>query len=262
MTAKTEANRSGVTEIQIGGSVPGRISPKEMTELELSLRQLASDDDTRVVVLRGPSGHFCEGDVEGDWHPHYARRLLPIDGHSPAPVPHQELVKALFELEKPTVALIDGDCQGFGLDLACACDLRIAASEVSIGDGRLYNTGEWSDTGITYLLPRLIGLSRAQQLLLLGERWTAQDALAAGFLYAVHDRENLEAGSAQLLERLAGMATRSYGMIKQQIVAQLALPFDIALMHSLAVRQTNIIEDRNEADEAFRASRPEHYTGL
>jgi len=248
--------------IEIGDPETGLVSPKEMGEIEHRLRSLGADPGVRVIVLRGRSSTFCAGMVDGPWPERYAGRDLAIEGHPRPPVPQQELVKTLFTIEKPTVAVLHGDVRGYGLDLASACDLRVADRSATIGDGRLRTGGgDWCDTGITYLLPRLVGLSRAQQIVLLGDTLDASVAHDIGLVYALADASDLSAAVEALSSRLASMATRSYGLIKQQIVGQLALSYDMALMHSLAVRQTNVIEDRHEADEAFRAGRVEQYTG-
>ncbi len=235
----------------------------EMIGAMLALtREAAGDGDLRAVVFEGEGRSFCAGEARegmGEWPPEYARRR-PGGSHGAAPLPQQDLLTAVRALDRPTVAVLAGRTLGFGLDLAAVCDIRLAATDAETGDPRVHEARH-AATGITHLLPRLIGLSQAMRLLLLGESVDGGEAEAIGLVHFACTPEGLDAAADELVARLAKMATRSYGVIKEQLVGQLDLPYDQALMHSLAVRQTNVIEDRGEAARAFIEKRDAHFTG-
>ena len=101
-------------------------------------------------------------------------RTAPRGRTARGPLEH-EAIRALRGCMKPTVALLRGDTLGLAMDLACTCDVRIAAAGARIGDPRV-TQGRAAATGISYLLPRLIGQSQAMRLLLLGEIIDAGEA--------------------------------------------------------------------------------------
>ena len=191
----------------------------------------AADDRVRLLVL--DCTHATDAwSAMGEWPAHLAPRRPP-GSHGPGPLPEQEAVKALRAFMKPSLALLRGDVRGVALDLACVCDLRVAAASATIGDGRI-RQGRAAASGIAYLLPKLIGLSQAVRLLLLGE------ALAA---------------------ELTSLPTRAWEVHKLQVLPQLDLPFEAAMVHSLGVRQTHVIEDRVEGMNAWRERRKPAFTG-
>ncbi len=215
------------------------------------------DDGIRALVLE------CEspGDAAdmGEWPARLAHRR-PRGGHGPGPLPEQEAIKALRAFMKPTLALLRGEVLGFALDLACVCDVRIASRVAKIGDPRI-RQGRAAATGITYLLPKLIGLSQAMRILLLGEILSADEALRIGLLHEVVEDAEFDARAAELADELARAPTRAWEVHKLQVLPQLDLPFDAAMTHSLGVRQTHVIEDRLEGMRAWRERREPKFTG-
>lgn len=234
----------------------------DVVDLRQQLLAADQDSDCRVIVISGAGEDFCAGDaVEdmGDWPASYARHNPP-GSHGPAPLPIQDLLSCLRGLETPTVAVLKGRVWGLGLDLAAACDIRLAATDADIRDPRV-GEARYAGTGITYLLPRLIGLSQAMRLMLLGEAIDGTEAAQIGLVYQAVPLNDLSEEAEALVQSMATMATRSYAIIKQQIVEQLDLPYRAALQHSMAIRQTNIIEDRAEGALAFREKRPPEFKG-
>lgn len=224
--------------------------------------EAAADRELRVVVLEGAGSSFCAGDDPDDmgaWPAEYNQRR-PGGSHGPAPLPEQAMLRALRALPKPTVAVLKGRTLGLGFDLACVCDFRLAAADSEIGDTRILQARH-AATGVTHVLPRLIGQSQASRLLLLGETVDGREARRIGFVHEQHPPDQLPEAVEQLVGRLATMATRSYAVIKQQVLDELDMPYETALMHSMAIRQTNVIEDRAEGGRAFREKRDARFTG-
>jgi len=195
----------------------------------------------------------------GQWPQEYAHRR-PGGSHGEAPIPQQELLRLLRRLPKPTIAVMHGSVLGVGLDLACACDIRVCTEDTILGDPRILQA-RYSATGITYVLPRLIGQSQAVRLLLLGEQIDGREAERIGLVYRAYPAQQFPGEVEKLLQQVASMATRSYAIIKQQILDELDMPYETALMHSMAIRQTNVIQDRVEGIRAFLEKRPPKYEG-
>jgi 2-(1,2-epoxy-1,2-dihydrophenyl)acetyl-CoA isomerase len=176
------------------------LTEESVAELAAGLRAVRADGATRVVVLTGAGRGFCAGsDVEGmeerlAWSaPRQVRRFQRMG---------REVVLALHDLAVPTIAAINGPVSGGGLSLALACDLRVASDEAAFRFG--YTAmGLIPDLGATYFLPRVIGLSRACQLLWTDARLTAAEALAIGLVSEVAAASAFSARVAALAADIA-----------------------------------------------------------
>lgn len=266
MTAEILAERDGgILRLTLARPEAGNaLTYPMMTALTAHLAAAGDGPEVRCVVVCGQGADFCTGDSplaeeRGAWPAALAHRR-PGGAHGAAPLPEQVLVRTLRALPKPVIAVVQGRALGLGLDIACACDIRLVAADASFGDPRV-TQGRHAATGITYVLPRLIGLSQAMRLSLLGEQIDGAEAERIGLAYRAVPPAELEAEAGKLAQTVAAMATRSYAVIKQQIREQLDLPYEMALLHSLAVRQTNVIEDRAEGQRAFAEKRAPRYTG-
>ena len=221
-----------------------------------------NDADIRALVFRGEGTHFCEGESRqdlGEWPTEFAGRA-PGGEHGAPPLPQQAMISAVRSCSKPTIALLTGHTSGIGLDLACASDHRLASKSAVLSDGRVKEASHVA-TGITHMLPRLIGLSQATRLILLGDKLPAEEALSMGLVHEVYSDKDFEKQTKEFIDTIARLATRSYSIIKEQTIEQLDMPYEWALKHSLAVRQTNVIEDRMEAADAFREKRDPEFSG-
>ncbi|MCZ6890047.1 MAG: enoyl-CoA hydratase-related protein [Gammaproteobacteria bacterium] len=235
----------------------------EMLEaLSATCRAAQNDPAVRVVVLRGEGDDFSAGDDfddMGEWPERFAHRR-PGGGHGPAPLPEQDAIRALRALMKPSIAVIRGQALGLALDLAAVCDVRIAARSAEIGDPRIHQ-GRAASTGISYVLPRLIGQSQATRIMLLGETLNADEALRIHLLHRVVDDDVFDDSAAALVREIVALPTRSWEVHKKQVIPQLDLGFEAAMTHCLGIRQTHVIEDIVEGRLAFRERRDPHFTG-
>lgn len=227
-----------------------------------TVRAVSADPQCRLLVLDADGENFCAGDCwpdMGPW-PQAWKHRLPGGTHGAPPLPLTDLLATLRGLPIPTLAVLRGEIADAGLDLACHCDIRLAADTARFCDRRVAN-GRFAATGITYVLPRLIGQSLATRLLLLGDTFDAVYAARTGLVYDTTPAADLAVAATALADRLSNMATRSYGLVKQQVQDQLDLDYRNALLHSMAIRQTNVFEDRAEGQRAFAEKRAPHFSG-
>ena len=134
----------------------------------------------------------------------------------------------LEELSKPTIAAINGHAEGGGVELALACDFRIITDPGEIGFGEV-TLGVLPGAGGTVRLPRLIGIARAKQMIMLGRDIDAETAVRYGIVMKVVPPDQLMSQSMQLAERLAALAPTALTLIKRVINASLNLPLQDAL---------------------------------
>jgi 2-(1,2-epoxy-1,2-dihydrophenyl)acetyl-CoA isomerase len=218
-------------------------------------RALAADPSVRVVVLSGAGRAFVSG---GDLS---VFRQAPI-GAAPALIEpmHQALV-LLAELGAPVVASLHGAVAGAGLSLAAAADLAIAAEGTRFNLAYV-NVGTSCDLGATWSLPRLVGLRKALEIALLGETFTAAEALRIGLVNRVVSAEALEVETEALARRIADRAPIAVRHIKRLMRQSFGRDFTSQLDSERdAFSECAATEDFKEALEAFFEKRPGRYVG-
>jgi len=223
--------------------------------IELAER-LGGDAEVRAVVLTGAGERaFCAGadlrERKGVSAAETAPYLAAISG----------AINAWARIPKPTLALMNGVAFGGGLELALACDLRIAADSCQMGLTEV-RLGIMPGAGGTQRLPRLIGIAAAKELILLGRRIDASRALALGLVMQVVPRLELAAAAEVVLAELAGCAPVSLAKAKEAIERGMDAP----LAEGLEIERdcylvTLYTEDRNEGLAAFADKRPPRYQG-
>lgn len=227
-------------------------------DLTDALRSLQGDEGVRAVVLTGNGPAFSAGGdfeaIQALWKasPSESRRRL-LDG--------LEVIKALYHLERPTVALINGPAVGGGLSLALTCDFVLAAEEAPLSFP-FVRLGIVPDMGALYLVPRLVGLRRAQELLLSGRTFTAKEAAEIGLITRAVPRDVLETEGRALARQLAEGATRALGMTKTLL--HHALEVDLERWLELEAHAQSLLwhtADHREAIAAFREKRPPRFVG-
>ena len=205
------------------------VNREVIAELAAAVAEAAEDRTTRVVLLRGAGTHFCAG---GDITM-FAEliRLAPAERQQAlyriVDALHPLLVR-MRHMPKPVLAAVQGAAAGFGLSLVLAADLALAAEDAVFTSGYIH-LGTSPDGGMTAMLARVVGLKRAAELMLLGDRFDAGRALELGLVNRVVPADALAAEAAGLAARLAAGPTYAYGRTKALLQATLGDAFDAQL---------------------------------
>lgn len=191
-----------------------------------ALRAVEEREDLRTVVLTGAGGSFSSGlDLkeamkQGPMKPEETEERMRSHFHG--------LIRALRELSVPTIAAVDGAAAGFGCDLALACDLRLLSDRARFGE-IFARRGLMPDGGGTFFLPRLVGLSRALELMLTGEMIDAEEARRIGLASRVISAPSFREEVWAFATRLAAGPPLVYREIKRAVYASLSGDLDQAL---------------------------------
>jgi 2-(1,2-epoxy-1,2-dihydrophenyl)acetyl-CoA isomerase len=220
-------------------------------ELRHALGAAADDDTVRAVVLTGSGRSFCVGQDLGE----HAEALRADAAHAfdSVPADYNPITTALATMGKPVVAAVNGTCVGAGLGFVLACDLRISAEGARFATA-FAGIGLTADSGLSASLGRVVGAGRASELLLLGEAFTAEQALAWGILGRVVPGDELAAEAKALAARLAAGPTRAYAELKAAMAKAWGAPLaDVLAAEGEAQRRLGVTEDHRGAVEAFLA---------
>ena len=218
------------------------------------------DDGIRAVLLRAEGKHFCTG---ADLSSGASRPSKPTTGHMVRTLDatHHRAVAAAFNCRVPLVAAVQGTAQGFGLHLALAADFAIAAEGATFR-APFTDRGFSVDSGGSWLLPRLIGLTRAKQLLYLADLIDAATAAQWGLVHQVVAAVDLDPLARALTSRLAAGPTQAIAATKRLLHDHLNTGLEVALHdESMAVELTIRSTDFKEGLRAFAERRPPVFEG-
>ena len=224
------------------------------------IAELPHRGDTRVLVITGQGRGFCSGgDVEeiiGELQKMEPAQLLEFTRMTGA------VVKALRECPLPVIAAVNGIAAGAGSVIALASDFRLLARSASFAFlfTRVGLAG--ADMGSAYLLPRLVGLGRATELLILGDKVSAERADAIGLATSVVDDAELPATTAALARRLADGPALAYGTTKVLLTRELDMDLGSSIELE-AITQALLMRSADHAEfyAAWSAGRRPQWTG-
>lgn len=241
--------------------------PERRNALDLALLEAlraafaaaAADSAVRSVVLAGAGKGFCAGADVTNW-------AESVEGGGDDSGVEWErnahaLVQEVHDLPKPTVAVLNGAAVGAGLDLACACDFRVAADDAIFFCAYTW-VGYNPDVGGSWLYPRLMGIEAAKRFVYTGERWDAVKAKGHGLVSEVVPRDDLQTAGASLAAELAGGPSVAIGLAKGLLqtasTRTLAEQLQAEKEAGLVCAQT---DDHREALAAFTEKRAPVFRG-
>ncbi|HVW46109.1 MAG TPA: enoyl-CoA hydratase family protein [Solirubrobacterales bacterium] len=222
--------------------------------------ELPHRGDVRVLVIAGEGRGFCSGgDVEeiiGELQKMEAAELLEFTRMTGA------TVRALRDVPLPVVAQINGIAAGAGSVIALASDFRLLSAKASFAFLFTKVGLAGADMGSAYLLPRIVGVGRATELLMLGDKVDAETALRIGLANSVHEPEELAAAAGALARRLADGPALAYGTTKSLIAKEL----DMDLASSIELEATTqalmmVTHDHGEFYQAWKEGRDPKWEG-
>lgn len=242
-------------------------------EILEALDEVSVDDRIRALVITGAGRGFCSGDDlkdSGIRRASDAERALDEDSDNLTSFLKGEtfryrwhmMYKTIRNLRKPVIAAVNGNAHGAGSDLMLSCDLRIASENAVLGDIRAAHA-IMIGTGACYLMPKVVGLTKAIELLFTGKLIDAQEAERIGLVNKTVPADQFKEEVTAWATNLAAGPTKIIGRVKEQIYRQQSMDFAGALedgMHDArdVEMRTN---DGLEGILAFQEKRAPKYTG-
>jgi len=234
--------------------VPGKLNRVSMAargQLARVFAELDADETVRFLVLTGAGGSFTAGgDIAG---------FLEATPWQVSQLAHD--VAAPERCSKPVIARLQGYVFGVGLELALACDFRVAAEDVQLALPEA-TIGMIPGSGGTQRLARMVGLGRAKDIVLRGRRVGAEEALALGLVTRVVAAGELDAAVSELVGELSRHSPLALRMAKRVLNAAYEGPLQLGLeVEGLAYGLLRQTRDFREGVEAFGEKRPPRFTG-
>ncbi|ABP96141.1 MULTISPECIES: 3-hydroxypropionyl-CoA dehydratase [Metallosphaera] len=231
------------------------LNAKLLEELDRAVSQAESDPEIRVIIITGKGKAFCAGADITQFN-----QLTPAEAWKFSKK-GREIMDKIEALSKPTIAMINGYALGGGLELALACDIRIAAEEAQLGLPEI-NLGIYPGYGGTQRLTRVIGKGRALEMMMTGDRIPGKDAEKYGLVNRVVPLANLEQETRKLAEKIAKKSPISLALIKEVVNRGLDSP----LLSGLALESVGwgvvfSTEDKKEGVSAFLEKREPTFKG-
>lgn len=235
--------------------VMNALTREMVSELKRVLNEATRDTRTRVVILRGAGEHFCAGaDIR-------VEKNCTLVEYRDFVSDIQDITRALQNLDGVCIAAIQGYCLGGGMEIACACDLRVASDDAQLGFPEV-GIGLTITSGAAQLLPRLVGMARAKELMLTGEPVDANTAGWMGLVHRVVAGETLDATVSQLAEKIKTRGPLAVATQKHLLDASADASLDAVLrMEVDAILTTFASHDGQEGMSAFLEKRAPQFTG-
>ncbi len=239
--------------------------PRMFQELKAALEDVNRDDGVRVVILTGAGKGFCTGaDVkqgtaakgEGLRAEKTIEEVRQHIRHNP-----QKITLAIRNLEKPIIAMVNGPAVADGFDWALACDLRVGSENARFMNA-FVKMALFPNTGETWLLPRVVGLGKALEILFTGDWLNAEEAYRLGVLNKLVPAADLERETLALARKLAKQPPISLRLMKMQTYRGLEMSLEAALeLAADGEAMTLKTADHREALAAFSEKREPKFQG-
>ncbi|GEB32455.1 MULTISPECIES: enoyl-CoA hydratase-related protein [Brevibacillus] len=224
-------------------------------EIIAALKQAQKDDAVRCILLTGAGRAFNAGqdlsEVSGgdvDFGGFLRERYNPM-------------ILQMHKTEKPIVAAVNGVAAGAGMSVALACDIRLASEKASFVNA-FVGIGLVPDSGGCYFLPRIVGIGKALELAMTGEKVSAQEALGIGLVNQVYPAESFMEDALAYARKLAALPTRAIGLIKRAMYKGLEMGLEETLAYeAYAQEAAGSTADHKEGVAAFMEKRAPRFTG-
>jgi len=250
----TRSERGVVTVTLNRPQAKNAITGPMWDELRRIFEEVTRRHEERVLVMAGAGGAFCSGAQLGKA---MGERAHPLADMHPVSV----AALALHDVSKPTIAKVGGVAAGAGMNLALGCDLIVAGESARFSQ-IFSRRGLSVDFGGTWLLPRLVGMHRAKELVLFGDILSAEDAERMGLVNRVVPDAELDAFVDGWAERLAAGPPIAMQMTKRMLASAFSLSLAEALHWEAAAQSVNFAtDDTREGIVAFRQKRPPTFRG-
>jgi 2-(1,2-epoxy-1,2-dihydrophenyl)acetyl-CoA isomerase len=264
LEAITYEKESGIATITLNrpkqlNAVGGPMS----AELQRTLEEANTDKDVRVLIVTGAGKGFCSGaEVSGlgtladtdssSWS---------LSAKSPAAGGIRSFIVPFYNFEKPIIAAVNGIAAGGGFSIALACDIRIASDRARFSQ-IFIKRGLVPDTGSTYYLPRVVGVSKAAEMVFTGEILGAEEARECGIVSRVVPHDELLPAARELAGRIAANPPLTMKLAKRALYKGAASDFDSALEFEGFMQGICFAtEDFREGVAAFMEKREANFKG-
>jgi 2-(1,2-epoxy-1,2-dihydrophenyl)acetyl-CoA isomerase len=237
------------------------LTPELHHQLREAVLDASEDNGVGAVLLTGAGRGFCAGgDIKASSE--RARKTREsLEERAESLRQHSQTTVALCKMPKITIALINGAAAGAGLTLALACDLRVAVSSAVLRTSYA-QIALAGDLGISYFLTRLVGPSKARELMLFNEKISADQAHQLGLVNRVVDLPGLTGATLEWLNQLAEGPSVAFGFMKQNLVLAETGSLE-EVVEQEAINSAHCVRTRDvkEASTAFREKRSPNFEG-
>ncbi len=212
----------------------------------------------RAIVIKGNGASFSAGDDLKSMGKDGFRFKPLKDGSL---LPHHRLIGLIREIQKPVFAFLHGYCLGAGFALSLACDFRLAADNLEIGDHRV-TRAICMMTGASWFLPRLIGFGKATDLIMTGRHLDAHEALEIGLINKIYPVADFNAHAMEYVQNIASLPTRTLGYNKTMLNFSLLNDLVPSMQHEFNLYVKNMgTQDYSEGIASFREKRKPNFKG-
>jgi len=239
--------------------VRNAVDPETMTALQDAVQKAGTDDSVRVIVITGEGGAFCSGaDIQGamqsggDLAENAYKTLTEVYGPT---------MLAIRDCPKPIIAAVEGYAAGIGCDLALRCDMRVMSDTAKFAE-LFVRVGLIPDGGGTYMLPRLVGLGRAMEIMFSGRSILADEALRIGLANHVYPEATFKHEMMEFAIMMTKQSPLALQRGKKAMIASLESTFEESLLREATLqRELFSSEDGAEGFMAFLEKRQPNWKG-